>query len=173
MKPSKRLYIIFTFFVSLWCIGILAAPVLKHSGYTRSADVLYSLFSPVCHQDDARSFHIEGEKLGACIRCTLIYFGFLVSLLFMPLFGMFRRTCVPNTLFLLSAILPMVLDVVLNSLGIHSSTLLTRVVTGALFGVAMPWFVVPVFIEACLQLNYRNKNYLLDTGVVTYVRKTQ
>jgi hypothetical protein len=67
----------------------------------------------------------------------------------------------------------MVLDAVLNATGIHASTPMTRVITGALFGVSMPWFVVPIFIEACLQLNHRNKNHSPDSGAVRYDRKTQ
>jgi uncharacterized membrane protein len=173
MKPSIRLYSFFTVLVSLWCIGILAAPLLKHAGWTQSADMLYSFFSRVCHQDDARSFHVEGEKIGVCIRCSAIYFGFFLGLITLPLSRALKRKKVPAMGFFLFAVLPMVIDAVLNATGILASTPMTRVITGALFGMSMPWFIVPIFIEACLQLNHRNKNHLQDSGVVRYDRETQ
>src|SRR5262249_2651061 len=33
-----------------------------------------------CHQQPARSWHVAGEPLAVCIRCTSIYFGFLAAL---------------------------------------------------------------------------------------------
>jgi uncharacterized membrane protein len=173
MKSSKRLYGFFTVLVALWCIGILAAPLLKHAGWAQSADMLYSFFSRVCHQDDARSFHVEGEKIGVCIRCSAIYFGFFLGLITLPLSRALKRKKVPAMGFFLFAVLPMVVDAVLNAAGIHASTPMTRVITGALFGISMPWFVVPIFIEACLQLNHRNKNHSPDSGAIRYDRKTQ
>jgi len=58
---------------TLWCIGIIAGPLLGSSSF-------YEFFSLVCHQDPARSWHILGEPLPVCIRCASIYFGFLASL---------------------------------------------------------------------------------------------
>jgi uncharacterized membrane protein len=152
-----RLYIFIAVLVALWCIGILAAPLLKCWGYSSSADAVYSFFSRTCHQSDVRSFHVEGEKFGVCIRCSAIYFGFLAGLLFMPLFGVFKRTCIPNAMLLFAVVLPMFVDVVLNDIGFHASTTISRVATGALFGVVMPWCVVPLIIEACLQIIQRKK----------------
>ncbi len=58
---------------TLWCLSIIVAPV---SGVSE----VYRFFSFICHQDPARSWHILGEPLPVCIRCTSIYFGFLASL---------------------------------------------------------------------------------------------
>lgn len=58
---------------TLWCIGILAAPLLGVSW-------IYDLFSRICHQDPLRSWHILGEPLPVCIRCASIYFAFTASL---------------------------------------------------------------------------------------------
>jgi uncharacterized membrane protein len=172
MKSSVRLYFFFTILVLLWCIGIFAAPLLEYNGWIKSADMLYSFFSRICHQDDARSFHIYGEKIGVCIRCSAIYFGFLIGLIALPLSNVLKKN-IPAMGFFLFAFLPMVIDAMLNATGIHASTSMTRVITGALFGICMPWFVVPIFIDACLHLNSRNKKYKPDSGVVPYARKTQ
>jgi len=173
MKSHIRIYGLAAVLLSLWCIGIISVPLLKQSGWMQTADVLYSFFSRVCHQDDARSFHIDGEKIGVCIRCSGIYFGFLIGLISLPLSHILRRKNFPAVGFFFFAVIPMAVDVVLNTAGIHSCTPVTRTVTGALFGISMAWFIFPIFIEACVQLFTRNNIRSLDTGAVQYVRKTQ
>jgi uncharacterized membrane protein len=168
-----RIYIVIVVLVALWCAGILAAPVLIHTGLHGNADIAYSIFSRVCHQSDARSFHVEGEKLGVCIRCSAIYFGFLAGLLLLPLSGALKRTRNPKPILLIAVIIPMLIDVVLNDTGLHASTTITRVATGLLFGGVMPWCTVPLFIEACLQIINKKKIHSQDCGVCTYDRKTQ
>lgn len=59
---------------TMWCLAIVAAPLFHLTP-------IYLLFSAVCHQLPARSWHVHGEPLAACIRCTSIYFGFLAGLL--------------------------------------------------------------------------------------------
>ena len=61
-------------FAGLWCLAILAAPLL-------GSFPLYAFFSFICHQLPDRSWHLGGEPLGVCIRCTAISFGFLFGLL--------------------------------------------------------------------------------------------
>ena len=58
---------------TVWCLAIIAAPVFHWSW-------VYAFFSAICHQDPARSWHIAGEPLAVCIRCTSIYFAFALSL---------------------------------------------------------------------------------------------
>src|SRR5262245_3986871 len=58
---------------TLWCMSILAAPLF-------GLDSVYSFFSRICHQDPIRSWHVAGEPLAVCIRCSSIYFAFTASL---------------------------------------------------------------------------------------------
>jgi uncharacterized membrane protein len=162
---ALRIYIIFTFLVALWCAGILAAPLLAHAGMHRGADMVYSVYSRICHQNDASSFHVEGEKFGVCIRCSAIYFGFLMGLLFMLPLGAVTQPRIPKPMLMIAVILPMVVDAVLNDAGLHASTTMTRVATGLLFGGVMPWCIVPLLIEACLQLIHKKKIPSPDSGV--------
>jgi uncharacterized membrane protein len=173
MSVSFKIYIIITMLVAFWCAGILAAPVLKHAGLSGSADIAYSFFSRICHQNDARSFHVEGEKFGVCIRCSAIYFGFLAGLILMPLSIALKRIRFPKPMLMIAVIIPMLVDVVLNGTGLHASTTMTRVATGLLFGGVMPWCIVPLLIEACSQLIYKKKIHSQDSGVYTYDGKTQ
>jgi uncharacterized membrane protein len=173
MKSYLRLYSFFTVLVMLWCIGILIPPLLKHAGWTQTADMLYSFFSRICHQNETRSFHIEGEKIGVCIRCSAIYFGFLLGLITLSVSHLLKRKNFPAMGFFFFAVLPMLADILLNIMGIHTSTSMTRTITGALFGVNMAWFITPILIEAYSQLYSRNSNHSSDPGAVQYVRKTQ
>jgi uncharacterized membrane protein len=170
---TTKVYVIITLLVALWCAGIVAAPMLKHTGLQSSGDVAYRFFSRVCHQDDARSFHLEGEKFGVCIRCSAIYFGFLAGLLLRPLFGVLKRSTLPKRALMIAVIIPMLVDAALNVVGVHASTTLTRVATGLLFGSVMPWFIVPFLAEACSQLIDKKKIQSPDPGVSNYVRKAQ
>ena len=159
MEPSIniRIYAIFTVLVVLWCAGIFAAPVLRHACLQGSADIAYSLFSRICHQNDVLSFHVDGEKFGVCIRCSAIYFGFLAGYSILPLSGALKRNRVPKPTLMVAVVIPMLIDVVLNDTGFHISTTMTRVITGVLFGGVMSWCIVPLFIEACVQLIHKRK----------------
>jgi len=59
---------------ALWCAAIVAAPLFQ-------VPVIYDFFSRICHQNPARSWFLFDEPLAVCIRCTSIYFGFLISLI--------------------------------------------------------------------------------------------
>ena len=50
-------------------------PYLAASGYTLFAAAIFWFFSPVCHQDPARSFWLFGAPLAVCARCLGIYLG--------------------------------------------------------------------------------------------------
>ncbi|MBI5470929.1 MAG: DUF2085 domain-containing protein [Ignavibacteriae bacterium] len=59
----------------------------------------------------------------------------------------------PPRFILFSALLPMVIDVGLDMLGLHESTFVTRSLTGALFGCVVVFFVVPTALEGVYQLS--------------------
>ena len=168
MEFNKRTYLVFLALVAAWCGGILLAPILDavHRG---AASMLYSFYSPICHQIDGRSFHIFGEKLGVCARCSSIYFSFLLSLLIYPHLKKVTSPSLPKTHWVALAVLPMVIDVLLTFTGIHSSTLMTRAFTGALFGFILPFYLLPPLLEAIGQLWDQH----LASGGSVYARKTQ
>ena len=58
----------------VWCLAIFSAPIFD-------LVPVYAFFSSICHQLPARSWHIHGELLAVCIRCTAISIGFLAGLL--------------------------------------------------------------------------------------------
>ena len=165
MNLSKRIYAAFLVSVGLWCVAIVAAPVLHayDGSVGRSvADALYFGFAKICHQIDGRSLHVFGEKFGVCVRCTSIYFSFLAGLLFYPFIRALETNNVPDKRWLIVGILPMVIDAFLNDLGILQSGDATRVVTGSIAGFVLAFYILPLFIEALMQLSF-HRNLQGDT----------
>ena len=68
--PVRALLVLGT---ALWCLAIVSAPLFD-------LPAVYLFFSRLCHQLPGRSWHIHGEQLAVCIRCTSIYLGFLAGL---------------------------------------------------------------------------------------------
>jgi len=168
MEINKRTYLVLLSLVASWCGGIVLAPAL-HWVFPAGSDFLYAVYAPICHQIDARSMHIVGEKLGVCERCSSIYFGFLISLIAYPFLRRISSPSLPTRHWVALAVVPMIVDVILTYAGIHSSTLATRVITGALFGAIMPFYMLPPLLEGIAQLRVQ---YLAQGGLF-YVRKTE
>ena len=113
---------------------------------------LYQPFHTICHQLPDRSFRILGEPLAVCIRCSAIYFGFLIStILYLPAASL-RFSLSENRAVLFSSIVPMIVDVVLDTMGIHESTAVTRLITGSVFGLVVPFYLIPVAQDAVQEL---------------------
>ena len=136
------------------CTGILAAPWLQAHGNSRAAALLYLIFSPVCHQDPTRSFALFGHACAVCHRCTGIYFGlFFVSLIPGKPAAMIvephrRRSWIA------CATVPMLLDVFLPFASLWTSTPVSRVLTGGLFGAMLASLLMPA-LEEVLKENSR------------------
>jgi len=172
MTLSKRIYTGLLLAVGLWCLAIVAAPVLQVYGGMPGqtiASALYLGFARICHQIDGRSLHVFGEKFGVCIRCTSIYFSFFVGLVAFPFIRGHKAQTIPDRRWLIVGIVPMVLDAFLNDSGIHQSGDTTRVLTGSIAGFVLALYVLPLFIEALTQLSsHRNRQ-----GDSRYAGQTQ
>lgn len=152
----------FIFFSSLiWCLSILAAPIANHWYATTLAETMYRFFSRICHQLDSHSLHLFGAKFAVCARCTAIYFGFFLSVAAYPLLCRNTRASrvtegsTHSRRILLLSILPLLLDVLLPLIGVYESTLLTRIITGMIFGVALPFVLLPAAEEAFKELHLK------------------
>ncbi|MBI3006549.1 MAG: DUF2085 domain-containing protein [Ignavibacteriales bacterium] len=170
MISPNRTYNTLLALVTVWCIAIVAAPLLAAGGEVSgpAGSLLYEGFSRICHQIDARSFHIAGEKLGVCVRCSSIYFGFLATLIAIPFIVSPNRLRTPSIQWLFLALAPMIVDVLSYNLGIQSSPVMARLVTGILAGAILPLYIVPSLLEAVGQI----KMSLYKAGGF-YARKTQ
>lgn len=152
MKQSVG-YIILLAGSFFWCVVLFLPPLFASdaASFPQLSSELYRMFSTICHQDDARSFHLFGQKLAVCIRCSSIYISFFAGVLLVPFFKKKNWSLKFSPLFYFS-LLPMALDVLLDVIGIHSSNDWTRCVTGSLFGLISALVLTPSFVEAFSQL---------------------
>jgi uncharacterized membrane protein len=138
----------------VWCAAIMLAPAFAawDSAPPWLSSILYRFFDPICHQIDGRSFHLFGHPFAVCSRCSSIYIAFLAGTLLYPLFYDLNSTKMPSRILLLIALAPMVFDAGAGFLGLYEVSFLTRTITGALFGLILPFFIIPAAGEGVDQL---------------------
>ena len=161
---SDRTYIIVLSGAVLWCALILVAPVFVIFGGIPGlvGDMLFRFFHCICHQLDERSLHILGKPLAVCARCSSIYAGFLAATILFPFVRGLAHSILSRRAVLLWSLVPMLADVALDALGVHGSTTFTRLITGALFGVVVPFFIIPAAQEAMRDLMTRPQSFQHD-----------
>ncbi len=130
-------------------IGV--APLTAAGGHNEVAEGIYRGFGIFCHQRPDRSYFIEGHKLAVCSRCTGLYAGFAITLLSYPLVRSLRSAITPPRKVLFLAALPLLLDFSLNFLGIWENTHTSRLLTGALLGSVVVFFVMPGIADLSLR----------------------
>jgi uncharacterized membrane protein len=153
MRFARLTYAVILSGTAAWCALIVLAPAAASSArFVQYGGILYAFFSPLCHQIDARSFHLFGGPLAVCARCFAIYTGFLSGAIAYPLVGRLFRGVRPGRVFLIVALAPMVLDVILEAAGLYESSNALRAVTGGWFGVLLPFLIIPGAAEGISQL---------------------
>lgn len=164
---SKITYFTFLYFNLIWLLLIFAAPYLASMGgyFLNIADVIYIFFSGVCHQDESRSFHLAGNILGVCSRCTLIYTGFFAGMILYPAKYKLNNTSVPSLIYLMAAVFLLLLDVISDMSGFMKNTFLTRSITGFFTGIVLPFYLIPGFVKFFDEVVSFLKNKLLFNKV--------
>ncbi|WP_456419677.1 DUF2085 domain-containing protein [Methanocaldococcus infernus] len=148
----KTYYFIFVFLFFLFYLGILLAPYLSYLGFKNLSFLLYSLYSPICHQLPERSFFIFNHKMAVCARCFGIYTGALLSLLIYPFLKRLENTNLPRKIYLILALTPMAIDGITQYLGLRESFNLLRFITGFLAGSVTIFYIVPIYIDLIKRL---------------------
>lgn len=157
------------------------APVLRWTGHPRGADLIYLIFRPLCHQLPERSFFLFGPqavysyeelsaflgggavpqryigapeigfKVAICQRDVAIYGAMLLAGI---LFAFVRRRLKPLPWrYFLAFVLPLAVDGTGQLLGLWVSTWWSRLLTGALFGVACVWLAFPYLEEGMREVH--------------------
>jgi len=162
--------------IALGILALLPAapPVLMASGRPWLGQILYTIYSPLCHQLPERSFFLFGShiaytlqelehllgsdvplryigdpiigyKIAVCQRDFATYAAmWLAGLAYIPL----RRRLRPLPLKVFALLcLPLAVDGFGQLFGLWDSTPWRRVLTGALFGAACIWLAYP-YVEA-------------------------
>jgi uncharacterized membrane protein len=130
------------------------SPLAKASGHPLIGELLFRIYTPLCHQLPERSFFICGHQVAFCHRCAAMYSSIVVAGL---LFGLLRRRIQPLSLKIGGLLLlPILIDGLthmaddLSGLGfrgggdaIGTLNFWLRMITGALVGIAVLLSVYP------------------------------
>jgi len=138
-KVERTIYSVFFAIISFWCLLALSVPLLAKLGLNSYSQVLGSLLSFGCHQEPEKSFVLFGESFGLCVRCTGIYFSMLLATIIYPLI----RKRDYSVLWIFLFIAPLSLDVITEKyLFFRVSNNEIRLITGVLFGLVLPYFII-------------------------------
>ena len=134
MRIQFRLLIWGLLLILLNLMNLLPSLAAK-IGKKELAGISYLIFSPFCHQISSRSFHLWEVQLAVCCRCTGIYLGLLLGIIFFIIFSpkISQLALVP--------ILIMVGDGLANWLGLVSSPSWLRFTLGLGFGFVCGWLL--------------------------------
>jgi len=148
-RPEKTLlwaYILTFILFAVFLSGIFLAPWLR-SRSSVWASLVYTVYSPFCHQIPDRSLSCFGYPLSVCTRCLGINLGFLLGLVIYPFIRGWRQVRVPEkkVFFLLSA--PIVLDTAANFIKLWRSPNAVRLATGLLWGVLLPFYFITGVVD--------------------------
>jgi uncharacterized membrane protein len=105
------------------------SPVLSAGGFGLTALGILLFFSPICHQDPARSFWILGAPVAVCARCLGIYIGAAAG----PWIPAPRQVLLSGLALFAALNLG---DVLTEAAAWHGNWKLTRFLLGALLGMA-------------------------------------
>lgn len=119
----------------------LLGPALMAAGLTRPANLIYTVYRLFCHQLPSRSLFIFGQQVCYCDRCLGIYTTLFVAVLAFSLLRA-RVKPLPWPVYIAFA-LPMAVDGLTQLVGLRTSTLELRLITGALFGLGSAWLALP------------------------------
>lgn len=165
-KLSKKVYFIISIISLIWCSLIILTPVLASiQGFPESVStVLYIFFSNICHQIDDRSYHILGHALGVCSRCSFIYFAFLLGVILYPFIHKLDNVRMPAIWVIITAVILMVGDALLDIFDLFNNTFITRSITGFILGVVLPFYLIPGFtiFSYEIQSYFKYKNQTSD-----------
>jgi len=124
------------------------SPLAKAGGYPLIGELLFRLYTPLCHQLPERSFFVCGHQVGFCHRCVAMYSSIAAAGL---VFGLLRRRIRPASLKLGGLLLlPILIDGLthmvddLSGLGfrgggdaIGTPNFWLRMITGGLVGIVV------------------------------------
>lgn len=124
-------------------------------------DIIKEVFdmagSLICHQLPERSLESGGMILPVCARDTGIYTGIFTAFIFLMLFRRMKAQKPPGiaaAVVMCVLMLPMIFDGVLSYTGLIETNNAARIFTGLLFGLPIPFLLVPA---ANFRLDGRNE----------------
>ncbi len=145
----KIVYFVILFLSFIWCSLFMSVPFLAEGNFfcRKLTGFIFLFFSPICHQDPGRSFHLMGHPLAVCSRCSGIYIGFLLGVAVYPFLRRFNRKPPPPRWVLVVGILLTVFEFLLSRCGIINSDLFFRSLAGLILGSVTAFYVIPAIFQ--------------------------
>lgn len=122
--------------------GAALTPLLAAYGWTPLATLLYLLYRPLCPQRPDHSYFVAGHKMAFEQRETAIYLGLTLGGLFFALVRRHLRPLPWRGLAL--AALPLLVDVLSQTVGLRDSDWRWRTATGIVSALAFIWWSFPL-----------------------------
>jgi len=131
--------------ILVWCAAAISVPFLRQGSAleSRSAGLITFFFAPVCHQMPDRCFHLVGQAMPLCSRCSGIYLGALSGVLFFPVLRNKFLFEIPKRRVLIFSLLPLLLEVSLSKIGLYDGGLIIRFISGLIPGAVSVFYVLP------------------------------
>ncbi len=93
----------------------------------------------VVHYPDSVAY-----KFPVCARDVAIYLSMLIGLIMLPFFKPVDSEDWPNKWILVAAAIPIAIDGTTQLVGMRESTNLLRLITGAIIGIVLPFYLLPL-----------------------------
>ncbi len=148
---------IFALIAAIWVFLILLAPFAEANDLKSVSNSVYNFFGFLCHQDPARSFHLEAHAFAVCSRCFGVYLGLLFGFILYPFLRPVEETNPLPRFWLFLALIPMIIDWSLGFFGVWKNTHFSRFLTGLIVGTACAVFIIPALVEMAQLLSNRKK----------------
>lgn len=146
-RQAWKVWFISLLAVAAWVSAIVLAPLAQANGLENLAAPLYKFFGYICHQIDARSFHLANHQFAVCTRCFGVYFGLIVGFLSYPFFRPIEDVEPLPRFWLFLAMIPIGVDWSLGAFDIWENTAVSRFITGLILGAACAVYMVPALVE--------------------------
>lgn len=132
----------------IWCSLIFLTPVLQCKGANGQevSALIFRFFSPICHQNPARSLSLCGHVFPVCGRCFGIYIGFLFGTIVYPIFRGWNDST-PHIRWLAWTTLPSLIDFILSITGLAVIHNQVRFAAGLILGAAAAFYVAPAMFQ--------------------------
>jgi len=145
------------FLIFLWVFLIVLAPVAEANDFTNVSHPIYKFFSYLCHQMPARSPHFYEQAFAVCSRCSGVYLGLFFGFVVYPFLRPVQETEPLPRFWLFLAMIPISIDWLLGFFEIWENTHFSRILTGAILGMACAVFIVPALVEVFQLLSNKRK----------------
>ena len=142
MNKIRTIYFLILIGIILWIAAVFAAPYLKSQSSTYG-NLIYTVFSPTCHQIPSRCLTLYGNPLAVCTRCLGIYLGFFLGTGLFPVFRRLSSESLPKAKILILMSLPIVIDMAANVVSLWASPHWLRLATGLIWGAILPFYFIP------------------------------